>query len=333
MGWYNDYFLISLGKFKGRKKLAEYENNYRYMVQFMHFFDVAMQRYKITGLPDTIQERVVLESMIMYGCVVFFEHDGALLALPGAPGAGGLNINGDPVSANVFSRNGLLNLDIKLYTPGSLTDSELKKGADGMPVKSGRTGVIVWENKNRYPFFYTIDYYSRAIADTLRTIDVARMWLKVPFIPVCEQSLVDSVKVAMNQIQNNDEIVPMSTGVQDIKRFNILPVQESGESITAARELIDWYDQQFRSRCGIRANAAADKKGENLLDDEVHINDSYTDSISNNYVDYINEQLDFANNIFGTSIRCELNQSYQSEAAKLTEEEEEEVNNDNNDPE
>lgn len=313
MAWFSDYFIISLGKCKNSKKLTRYKNNQRYMMQFMHYVDIAMQRYKFKGLPDTVQERVILESMIMYGCVIFFEKDGAILALPGAPGAGGLNINGDPISANVFSRNGLLNEDIKLYTPGGITDTELTKGSDGHIIRTDRRGVIVWENKNRYPFFYTIDYYAEAIADTLRTIDVARNWMKTPFIPVCEQSLVDSVTTSLKQIQENDELVPMSTGVLDIKKFNILPVNESGDSITNSRELIDWYDQQFRARCGIRSNTAADKKGENLLTDEVHINDSYTDSISNNYIDYINEQLELVNKVFGTNISCEVNESFQSE--------------------
>lgn len=311
--WYDDYFLIALSGCKNSKKLTKLKNNQRYVTQFMHYFDIAMQRYNIEGLPDTVQKRVILESMIMYGCVVFFRYNGAILALPGAPGAGGVNINGDPISANIFSRNGLLNREVKLFTPGGLTDKELQKGIDGRAVSDDRTGVIVWEKKNRYPFFYTIDYYSGAIADTLRTIDVARNWIKVPFIPVCEQSLVDSVKVSINQMLNNDEIVPMSTGVQDIKRFNILPVQESGESITSARELIDWYDQQFKARCGMRANTAADKKGENLLSDEVHINDSYTDSISNDYVDYMNEQMELVNEVFGTNIKVALNKSFQSE--------------------
>lgn len=329
MAWYSDYFLISLGKCKSAKKLTQYKNNAQYMTQFMNLLNTAMQRYKFSGLPDTISERVVLESMIMYGCVVFFEEEGSLLALPGAPGAGGLNINGDPVSANVFSRNGLLNKDIKLYVPGGITDTQLQKGADGRTTGENRKGVIVWENKNRYPFFYTINYYAGAIADTLRTIDVARMWIKVPFIPVCEQSLVDSVKTIMRQIVENDELVPVSTGVQDIKRFNILPINESGESITSARELVDWYTQQFRAACGIRANTGIDKKGENLISDEVHISDSYTDSVSSDMVDYINSQLALVNKVYNTNIVCEVNDNFQS--SEIEPDSQGDTENDNND--
>lgn len=288
---------------------------------FFHLYETAMMRYHLEGLPDTVQERVVLQSLINYGCAVFFKKDGSVLSLPGMPGAGGLNANGDPVTANVFSRNGLINEEVNLYTPGGAELELLKEGVYTVP-ESGN-GVIVWETKSRYPFINTIMYYASCISDTLRTIDTARMWIKVPFIPVCERELLDSVKETFKAIQENDELIPVSTGIQDIKKFNILPVQESGESIRNASALVDWYEQQFRSRCGIHSNTAIDKKGENLTSDEININDSYTNSATDELTEYLQSQFDFVNQMLGTNIKVVLNNELQNYKSLDTKDDEE----------
>lgn len=309
--WYDGYFIIDVSGATSAKKLNKYKNSIVFQNEFFRLFDTAMQRYKITGLPDTVNERVVLQSLIVYGNVTFFERDGNILALPSAPSGAGYNINGDPVSAWVFSRNGLLNKEIGLYVNGGMNTPLIADGVS--PIKPANKGVMIWENKTRYPFMQTILYYSGAIADTLRTIDVARKWIKTPFIAVAEQSLIPSVEKMLNDVTNNKDYMLVSTGIQDISKFNILPIEQSSESIQHATELVDWYTQQFRSHCGMKANSNIDKKGENLLTDEIHANDSYTDSISNTLTDYLNEQFDFCNQMLGTNIRAEVNQDLQTQ--------------------
>lgn len=312
--WYNNYLLLDMSKNRNRKQLAKYENNIVFINTFMRLFETALQRYRLENLPETINERVVLQSFICYGNATFFKNNSNVLSLPSIPSGNGYNINGDPVSAWVFSRNGLFNKEIKLHVEGGQIDPLLKKGTSGTLVTDEK-GVMVWETRTRYPFLNTIIYYSRAISDTLRTIDVARKWLKVPFIPVCEESLVQSVTNMMKDIADNNDVIPVSTGVQDISKFNILPIQQSPESIQTASELIDWYEQQYRSACGMRANTNVDKKGENLIADEIHANDSYTDSISDTLVEYLQKQFDFVNEVFGTDIRVVENENLQSETA------------------
>lgn len=312
--WYNNYLLLDMSKNRNRKQLAKFENNIVFINTFMRLFETALQRYRLENLPETINERVVLQSFICYGNATFFNNNGNVLSLPSVPSGNGYNINGDPVSAWVFSRNGLFNKEIKLHVEGGQIDPLLKKGTSGTLVTDEK-GVMVWETRTRYPFLNTIIYYARAISDTLRTIDVARKWLKVPFIPVCEESLVQSVATMMKDIADNNDVIPVSTGVQDISKFNILPIQQSPESIQTASELIDWYEQQYRSACGMRANTNVDKKGENLIADEIHANDSYTDSVSDTLVEYLQKQFDFVNEVFGTSIKVVENENLQSETA------------------
>lgn len=310
--WYNDFLLLDMGRCKNKKRLAKMQNNAMHINVFMRLFDTALQRYRFTGLPDTVNQRVVLQSMICYGNVTFFDQNGVVLCLPSVPSGDGFNINGDPVKAWVFSRNGIFNKEIALYVDGGEMTPLLRNGVSGLN-GGNRRGVMIWESMGRYPFLNTILYYAQAISDTMRTIDVARKWLKSPFIPVCEQSLVESVKAMITDITDNNELVPVSTGVMDITKFNILPVQQSPDSIQTATELVDWYENQYRALCGMHANTNLDKKGENLIADEIHSNDAYTDSVSDTTVRYINKQLELVNAAFGLDVRCVENPNFKTD--------------------
>lgn len=309
---------IDLGKCKSRKKLTELRNNRVSMAVLGRLVNEALDRYSIEGLPDTCNERVILESMLFYGCVTFFDSDGSLLALPSVPSGDGYNIYGDPTSAWVFSRNGLFNREVKLFVQGGADYSLLNRGSSGLTLSSGQNGVMVWENKARMPFILNTCYYAESIADTLRTIDVNRKWLKRPFIPVCEESIVPSVKDLFEKMERNDEFIPVSTGVLDISRFDVKPIDISPEAVKSAIELCEWYENKYRELCGTDSNTQMDKKGENLIADEVHANDEYTGKQTSALVDYINQQMELVNSVFGVNIEAVDNQP----------EEEEEVNTD-----
>lgn len=300
--WYDNYFLLGMDQCKSTKKLNRMKNNRVFMQQFMRLMETAMRRYRIENLPDTVSERVVLQSMITYGNIVFFKHGNSILALPGVGGQGGYNVNGDPVSAYVFSKNGVFNKEVKLYIKGGQNDKLVKDGIATVH-NANFDGVMVHETKTRFPFIETVIYYAQAIADTYRTIDVARTWIKQPFIPVCEESIVPSVKKMFQDMKDNDEMIIASTGVQDISKFNILPIDTATTSIDTACQLIDWYTEQFKIACGFDGNTQIDKKGENLISDEVNFNEDYTEKHSNDMLEYIQSQLDVANEYFGLNMK------------------------------
>ena len=303
--WYNSYFCIPLDKCKNRKKLAKLENNILFITTFMRLLSDAMNRYTIKNTPDTVNERVMLESLLVYGNTTLFEESGNVLALPSVPSGEGFNLYGDPVSAWVFSRNGLFNRQIDLYVEGGADASILNRGTQGIAIPSDKRGVMIWENKTRFPFLNTVIYYSSVISDTLRTIDVDRRWLKRPFIPVCEESLVPSITKIFDEMADNNGIIPVSTGVLDIDKFDLKPVDVSPDIVKSAIELVEWYENKFRELCGTDSNTQVDKKGENLIADEVHVNDEYTDKSSDALIECLNHYLGFANQQFGTEMKAE----------------------------
>ena len=296
------YYLNSGDTSKQRKKLAKFKNNVNFINVYNRLFADAMERYTLKGLPETCSERVALRSLITRASVVFFENNDSLFSLPGAP-SGTLNIYGEPNNAYVFAINGMLNKDISLYIHGSDKDAFLNKTNDGVIIKEGK-GVIVWENKTRYPFMNYIINFAENISDSYRTIEVARNNLKNPFVVTAEESVVPTVNRFFEERDQNNQYV-ISSGVFPVDKINILPIATQGSTLSDCIELVDWYENKYRELCGLDSNSQIDKKGENLISDEIHMNDEYEAICVDKCIDTVNEGLDDVNKIFGTHIKCE----------------------------
>lgn len=295
-------FMVSLTGVKStRKKLDKMKDMQVNYNVFFRLFNEAMKAYKFEGLPDTVSERVIIQSLICYGSVVFFEKQGQLLALPGVPSGKGWNIYGDPLSAWIYSKNGIFNEEINLHVQGGTDSTELRKSNGGGTVGDGK-GVIIWENKARYPFINTIFEYADNIADTMITINEARIWLKNPWLPVCSEDQVYSVQKVFDKIRNNERMIPVSGGITDLRTFDLKDLSIKPETITNCISTVEWYEARFREMLGIDSNSQVDKKGENLTEDEIHVNNMYTEF--NALTDYINEQLELVNKVYGTNIKC-----------------------------
>lgn len=307
--WYDGLFSIflfggNIGK-TNKMKLASYKNAVTWQNVFVRLLQDALHRYKIVNLPDTVQQRVILQSLLWYGNIVFFEKMGNILALPGAPSSAGYNINGDPGSSWVFSRNGQFNEEVKLYLPGEDESNFLKK-TNGIEDGGKYRGVIVWENSIRYPFINQIVWFADMIADSMRTIDVARQNLKNPFVVVCEESVVNTVRKFFEKVDNNEERI-INSGVFPVDKISVLPIHQETQTLSDATELVEWYENKFREICGIDSNAQQDKKGENLITAELSINDEYQEQSIDKCVQYIQEGLDNVNKIFGLNMKVEVN--------------------------
>lgn len=302
----DDYFLIDFNRCKSKKKAAQYQNGKMFMQTFMRLMDTAMRRYKLEGLPETVSERVVLQALICNCNVTFFKDPkfgDNVLALPGYPSGKGFNVNGDPISSWVYAKNGRINQEIDLYVKGAEEAPKMNEGSIYTDLAQNPKGVMVWENETRYPFIETVLYYAACISDTYRTIDTDRMWLKTPFVPICEESMVPAMKEFFNKIVANNDFIPVSTGIHETDKIDFHDINGMDTNIKAAMELIDWYEQKFREACGFKSNAQVDKKGENLTEDEVCMSLDYTEKTTNDLIDYLQQQFDFVNEQLGTSIK------------------------------
>lgn len=284
-----------------RKKLAQYKNNVMFQNVFSRYIQDALCRYDFKGIPDTISERVLKQSLLWYGGVTIFEKEGSLLALPSVPTGDGFNIYGDPSKVWVFARNGQFNEDVSVYMRGSDETAFLRKGITGQLAGKNPKGVFIWENALRYPFINQVIFYARAVADTMRTLDVCRVNIKNPYIVVAEESTINTVKQYFASRDNNEDFI-ISSGIFAPDKVNILPIVSNSENLTACTSLIEWYENQFKMLCGVENNAQMDKKGENLISQEVEVNQEYTELSVDKTLEYIRKGLEDVNRLFGVNI-------------------------------
>jgi len=305
MLWFNNLFNIYLlGNDAGNmtnKKLAKMKNNIAFQNQFALKVLDGEHRYYIEGLPESCSQRVVLQSLLWYGSVVFFEKDGSLIALPGVPTGQAFNVYGDPAEAWVFSAVGQYNQPVKLYLPGSDENAFLKNTIAG---KAGNDykGVYVRENDLCYPFIRHVIWYAEAVADSMRTLDVCRQNIKQPYIITAEESIVNSVKEFFKQRDINQDYI-ISSGVFPADKIALLPFETNADNLDNATELIDWYENKWRELCGFENNGQIDKKGENLISTEVDVNNEYTWISVDKSMDTIQRGLDNVNKLFGTNMQ------------------------------
>lgn len=326
--WYSPG--IYLGGAPGRKsraKMRQWKNDIQYQITFIRLVNEALQRYKINGLPGTISERVVLQSLLWYGCVVFFQRNDQLFALPGVPTGSGFNIYGDPGSAWVYSvMNGQYNKEVKLFIPGS-DEATFLKELIGTRQTGDPKGVIVWENKMRYPFISTVWFFASCIADCYRTLDVTRYWLKRPLFLTGPEEYSESVKKLIDGMDENPNAIYIKEMMGVQKQTTLLNTNANGQNLQDITGILEWYENKFRELCGLDSNAQMDKKGENLITAEITVNDQYQQTSLDKSLDEIQTGLDNVNKFFGLSLSVEQNKATQPQQIETSEDEGKEQDN------
>lgn len=300
--WYSNLTCNTLVGAPINKKLAKIKNARVFQNTFASLVNIANHRYKIKDgtCPETINERVFLQGLLWYGTVTVFEYNGVLMALPSRM-TNSFNCYGEPSASYIFGRNGL-NLLVEHVLPQ--TGGLLDKTVDGLKIKEGK-GVFIRENEIMYPFINYVYQYAENISDTLRTIDTQRFHCKRPYIITAQEQVVPTVKEYFNKTKDNEEYI-VGSGIFDANAVNAIPITVTAQDIKGMTELYDWYMAKFLEMCGIKNNQASSKK-ENLIVDEVNANNEITEFGVEAVVNYLNEQLELVNEVFGTNMEVEVN--------------------------
>lgn len=302
--WYGSLFNnISLGFSKDGKltqsKLAKFENARAAQLWISRLILKALSRYDFEGLPETMSPRVMKQALLFHGSMCIFEVEGAHYALPAMPDSD-ININGDFLKAFVYGRNGY-NKQVPLIIKGYDESSLIRKGVTGnLATKNGK-GVWIRENELSYPFIEVCLFFAERIADKYRTLDVVSSHLKIPYVVIAEEQIINTVKSYFEKIENNEKII-ISSGVFPADKVSIQTFDHQPEMLKATTDVIEWYMNQFDELCGINSNANPDK-AERLLVDEVNSNNQATQLSTDSIIDYMQDQVDLANDAFGLNIR------------------------------
>ena len=310
---FSNFFNIPLNFGEGKntiKKLSTYKNNLVFWNVFSRLLTDTMASMDIENTTDTMDDRIIKQSLIWYASVGLIEKDGNFLSLPSLPG-GNFNIYGNPQSGFSIGFNGWSE-QVNFYLPGSDKSEFLNKTILNYGEKKAYNAVFVRDNELCYPLINVIIYFAECIADAYRTLDVCRENTKQPYIITAEESIVNSVKEFFKKRNNNESFI-ISSGIFPADKINLLPFETNESNITTTTGLIDWYENKFKEIIGMDNNTNIDKKGENLITDEISINEEYTNLSLQKRLDCINRHLDIFNELYGQNLHAVANKEIRKE--------------------
>lgn len=296
---------------KNRKKIkAMYNNNYVFQNTFNRLVGEYLGDDDYENLGPGMTSRQIKLSMLYFACNIFtdrIDYNGkkmpGIYSVSGYPSGKGWNINGDPLSAWICSMfNGKIVQEVDLYIPGTEQAPLIGKGITE-DMSPNPHGVIVWANEMRYPPIWTVLWYALVITDSLRTLDISRFWLKRPVIFTADKELMNSINEIINDMEDNEEYTIASMSMsKTAQATQMLNTNVNGQNLQDVTGLIEWYESKYREWRGIDNNAQMDKKGENLITQEITVNDQYQRLNVVRNCRIIDEGLKTVNELFGTKI-------------------------------
>ena len=267
---------------KGRK--TKLRNWNEYWLFFQYFAELGLNRFRIEGnVPDSIDPHIVLQSIFWRDSFAVFNVGGVWLALPALPG-GEYTVYGYPVKVIAYGRNG------KIFHVNCVNGEE-KLINEGFYNKElpNETGVFIRAKRQISPLAWYADVYAQRAADAMRALDVLRNKAKDPFKIFAREEMKATVERYLQQITDNEQTV-ITTGVFDPSKVQVAMTPVPSDTLTAMRELVQWYTDQFLEIAGINNNPQSDKR-ERMIVDEVRANNTQAAMTIQASCDYMNEQL------------------------------------------
>lgn len=292
---YSYLFGIDIYNAPSYKDVTKFQNMRASMVTFARYCNMASHRYEFEGCPPTISERVLRESLLWYPTVSFWEVGDSTIALPSVPGGRGFNAYGDLGDGFAYGKNGeVYHVN---YEIAGADEAKILDKTTGQKIQLKYTGKYIRENDLMFPFINTVIFYTEQVADTLRAIENSRILLKHPIGLYTTEAQKKTWEKWYNELNENQPVLFINknkpTDGHEPDKAEVINLVEGGDIVKPASEVLDWFEQRFLAECGIgNVGSQVDKKGENLISDEVHSSDDVTNMITQGLVDYINNQLE-----------------------------------------
>lgn len=268
-----------------KRTAAQDENIALLANEFNYWSNLAVSRLKWSGLPDTVDERLLNMGLYFYGHVAFFVHKTlGLIALPCNSG-NKFNLLYQPIQVTASGHDDSFLLS-NINTSETHEFEFVRYTPSGMPQAVGVMTLVA------------------RMVDILRSIDVLSQRMKRPYIITCEEKERMTILNVLKKIKDNEELI---LGLKDYglgnKSINIAPTP----GVTDFSCLWDSY-KQYESRLytilGID-NKGYDKK-ERLVVDEVNANNMVIQMADNVNLKEIRLGLSRVNKTFGTNITVDV---------------------------
>lgn len=243
---------------------------------------IAMNRVKWLNLPETCSERF-LEYTLLYQGVALIAH----------PKKGA-------------NKNNFYSTMVQLVSPPNVYNDYtefISYGNNGWHFKADKkTGVLVWNNRERLPIIQAIDLFARRLTYFDRVIDCNLNAQRNPVIITGEQQQTQAIANMVKQVQGGEPVITGFKGINniDVQALN-LQVPFISENIELVKEQVF---NQFYTFLGIQNSP---RKAERMIEEEVA---SFTEPIQMRKLDTLNprrEACEELNRKFGLNVKVVWN--------------------------
>lgn len=249
------------------------------MMYRQQIIKLAMNRFKWVNLPPTCNERYLEMTLLFQGI--------ATIAFPSK------------------QRGTFYSTQVAQMSPPNVYDNPTKwfsVGNNGWRFKcSNRNGVIVWDNRARYPLMQMVDMWARELVDVRRTKQLNRMHVKTPYLIKCSPEQEQQAENIYKQMAGGEPAIITTTGIENIDIDVIkTDVPYLGEELTA-EEINTW--QQIYQMLGIENLTF---KAERMVQDEVNKRDEPSDLMALDGLNCRREACEQLNNRFGDYLEAPI---------------------------
>ena len=254
-------------------------NSALFMMYRQQIIKLAMNRFKWINLPPTCNERYLELTLLFQGI--------ATIAFPSR------------------QRGTFYSTQVAQMSPPNVYDNPTKwfsVGNNGWRFKcSNRNGVIVWDNRARYPLMQMVDMWARELVDVRRTKQLNRMHVKTPYLIKCSPEQEQQAENIYKQMAGGEPAIITTTGIENIDIDVIkTDVPYLGEELTA-EEINTW--QQIYQMLGIENLTF---KAERMVQDEVNKRDEPSDLMALDGLNCRREACEQLNNRFGDYLEAPI---------------------------
>lgn len=257
-------------------------NNKQDIIEF-YFFNTIMNlfvnRFKYTGLPDTIEPFFIERVMFFHGLGSFI-HD-------------------DIVDEYAFMKV-TLSGEYDIY---SIPQDRWAYANNGYMKEYGKeNSVLMWDSATAFPYYYTACMYAETMANVWRTRDINMFSQRTPVAIASSDDEKLSYQVVGEEYSNYVPVIKISDTI-NIKNLQAISLGapyvvdklEDELSVLWARVLTD---------LGYESNPS--EKRERLISDEVAGNNGHTEGNRNLALALRERAIDACNNLFGWKAKVEF---------------------------
>lgn len=277
------YYPCDPWKKNKRKKITAYRNYRSFQNWFTYLINLFLNTYEFEGMPDTINIRYLMQTLLCEGRVLFFKDNGMSYFALSTSAEGGFNVYYEPLKWRAIGKG--YSKTYNLY----------------------EDCVLIRVNPIMYPPLFMLEEWAYRISDCERSIDVYSKSMKRPWLAVGEKDEKLTLETIIDDVDNNEIAVVGNNRIAG-ELTKIYPNSNDGQGLASLwkhkHETID----ECLTFLGI--NNANTEKRERLITSEVESNNQLIQLNQDVVLDWLKLGCDEINKMFGLYTSVKIKHDY-----------------------